>query len=205
MARDRRTTEKKILRAVGRILAGRGFRGFGVNAVAKEAGVDKVLIYRYFGGLPALLRAYARAGTYWPSIAEVVGDDPEGLTRRPRAETVAALLCNFARAIRKRPVTLEILAWESIERNEMVKVLEKVREDFTRRLSRLLVEAGAREEVDMAAVVALLAAGINYLAVRSRKVARYGDVGLRTEEGWQRVESAIRKICGGCIGTPTAG
>ncbi len=200
MTKDRRTTEKKILRAVGRILAGRGFRGFGVNAVAKEAGVDKVLIYRYFGGMPALLRAYARAGTYWPTIEEVTGGDPGALARRPRAEAVSTLLCNFAGAIRKRPVTLEILAWESIERNEMIKVLEKVREEFTRKLSGILVDAGAREEVDMAAVVALLSAGINYLAVRSRKVARYGDVGIRSEEGWGRIESAVRKICGGCIG-----
>lgn len=52
MARDRVRTEERILAAVGAILAeAGGSRRIGVNAVAARAGVDKVLIYRYFGGL----------------------------------------------------------------------------------------------------------------------------------------------------------
>src|SRR5512141_273259 len=134
MARDRQATEKKILHAVGDLLAREGFRKFGINSVAREARVDKVLIYRYFGGMPELLQAYAKAGTYWPTIEEVAGDDPEKLREMPVPDALATLLCNFARAIRKRPVTLEILAWETIERNELAKVLEKVRRDFTKEL-----------------------------------------------------------------------
>ncbi len=199
MARDRQATEKRILRAVGRILAEKGFRKFGVNAVARQAKVDKVLIYRYFGGLPELLRAYAAAGTYWPTIAEVAGDDPDKLREVPVSEAVATLLCNFARAIRKRPVTLEILAWETIERNEMAKVLEKVRRDFTKNLYRGIVGGWGREGAEEAAIVTLLTAGINYLAVRSRKVGRYGYVSIGTDEGWGRLEAAIGTICGRCL------
>jgi len=199
MARDRQSTERKILEAVGRILAEKGFHNVGINAVARQAHVDKVLIYRYFGGMPELLRAYAEAGSYWPTIAEVAGGDPGRLRGLPRQEAVATLLCNFARAIRKRPVTLEILAWESIERNELTKVLEKVRKDFTKKLFRVMPVNGNGAAGDMAAVVTLVRAGINYLAVRSRKVGRYGAVNIRSEEGWQRLESAIRAICGQCI------
>ncbi len=204
MARDRRATEKKILRAVGRILADKGFRGFGINAVARQARVDKVLIYRYFGGMPDLLRAYAEEGSYWPTIEEVAGGDPEGFRRAPLGEAVATLLCNFARAIRKRPVAMEILAWESIEHNELTKVLEKVRKDFTSDLYRILFAGRGTAPNDMVAVVTLLRAGINYLAVRSRKVARYGEVNIRSEEGWNRLESAIRTICGRCIASEVA-
>ena len=200
MARNRKATEQKIIKAVGNLLARGGFRTFGINAVARQARVDKVLIYRYFGGMPDLLRAYAEAGTYWPTIGEGAGGDPECLRGKPLHETVATLLCNFARAIRRRPVTLEILAWESIERNELAKVLEKVREDFSRNLSRLFVAGQNVTEGELAAVVSLLTAGINYLAVRSRKVGRYGDVNIRTEEGWQRLEAAILMICERCIG-----
>ena len=199
MARDRQSTERKILEAVGRILAEKGFHNVGINAVARQARIDKVLIYRYFGGMPELLRAYAKAGSYWPTIAEVAGGDPGRLRGLPRQEAVATLLCNFARAIRKRPVTLEILAWESIERNELTKVLEKVRKDFTKKLYRVIADNGIRAAGDMAAIVTLVRAGINYLAVRSRKVGSYGAVNIRSEEGWQRLESAIRAICGQCI------
>ena len=204
MARDRHATEKKILHAVGDILAREGFQKFGINAVARKARVDKVLIYRYFGGMPDLLRAYAEAGTYWPTIEEVAGGDPERLRGKPLHETVATLLCNFARAIRKRPVTLEILAWETIERNELAKVLEKVREDFSKNLSRVFVGGQDVAMGELATVVSLLTAGINYLAVRSRKVGRYGDVNIRSEEGWRRLESAILTICERCIGSREA-
>ena len=204
MARDRQATEKKILHAVGNLLAREGFRRCGINAVAREAQVDKVLIYRYFGGMPDLLRAYAKAGTYWPTIEEVAGGDPELLRGKPLDETVATLLRNFARAIRKRPVTLEILAWETIERNELAKVLEKVREDFSKNLSRVFVAGESVTDSELAAIVSLLTAGINYLAVRSRKVGRYGDVNIRSEEGWHRLEAAILTICERCIGSREA-
>ena len=199
MARDRQATEKKILEAVGRILAEKGFHNVGINAVARQARIDKVLIYRYFGGMPELLRAYAEAGSYWPTIEEVAGGDPGRLRGLPPQEAVATLLCNFARAVRKRPVTLEILAWEAIERNELTKVLEKVRKDFTKKLYRVISVNGSRAAGDMAAIVTLVRAGINYLAVRSRKVGSYGAVNIRSEAGWQRLESAIRVICGQCI------
>jgi AcrR family transcriptional regulator len=204
MARNRHATEKKILDAVGSLLAAEGFRKIGINAVARQARVDKVLIYRYFGGMPDLLRAYARAGTYWPTIEEVAGGDPVRLYGKPLHEIVATLLRNFARAIRSRPVTLEILAWETIERNELAMVLEKVREDFSKKLSRVFLAGHDVTDRELAAIVSLLTAGINYLAVRSRKVGRYGDVNIRSEEGWHRLESAIVTICERCLGSRKA-
>jgi AcrR family transcriptional regulator len=204
MARDRQATEMKILEAVGVLLAAEGFRKIGINAVARQARVDKVLIYRYFGGMQDLLRVYAKAGTYWPTIEEVAGGDPDLLHGKPLHETVATLLRNFARAIRRRPVTLEILAWETIERNELAKVLEKVREDFSRNLSRLFLAGHDVPERELGPIVSLLTAGINYLAVRSRKVGRYGDVNIRSEEGWHRLETAILTICERCLGSQAA-
>ena len=53
--KDRERTEKKILDAVGSIIAGDGFEGTGINAVAQQAGVSKMLIYRYFEGLNELI------------------------------------------------------------------------------------------------------------------------------------------------------
>src|SRR5512134_397940 len=204
MARDRQATERKILDAVGSLLAAGGFRKIGINAVARQARVDKVLIYRYFGGMPDLLRAYAKNGTYWPTIEEVAGGDPDLLYGKPLPETVATLLRNFARAIRMRPVTLEIRAWETIERNELAKVLEKVREYFSKNLSRVFLAGHDVTDRELVTIVSLLTAGINYLAVRSRKVGRYGDVNIRSEEGWHRLETAILTICQRCLGSQAA-
>ena len=43
--RDRGQTQQILIGAVGRVLAKDGFVGLGINTIAREAGVDKVLIY----------------------------------------------------------------------------------------------------------------------------------------------------------------
>ena len=48
-------TEKRLLEAVSHIVENDGFTKIGVNRIANQAGCDKVLIYRYFGGLDGLL------------------------------------------------------------------------------------------------------------------------------------------------------
>ena len=53
--KNRMQTERKLIDAVDYFVKTKGFGGLGVNKVAKQAGVSKVLIYRYFGNLEKLL------------------------------------------------------------------------------------------------------------------------------------------------------
>ena len=50
-ARDSDAMRARILAAVGTMIVRDGLSAIGVNALAREAGCDKVLIYRYFGDL----------------------------------------------------------------------------------------------------------------------------------------------------------
>ncbi len=117
--RNREATRARLIQAVGTLLAREGFTGLGVNAVAREAGVDKVLIYRYFGGLSELIVAFGREGNFWPSIKELADGDVEAYSRLPVSEQLSRLSRNFIQAIRQRPITQEILAWEMVERNDL--------------------------------------------------------------------------------------
>ena len=56
--KDRETTEKRLLTAVGEIVEESGLESLGINAVAQRAGVSKMLIYRYFGSLEDLIAQY---------------------------------------------------------------------------------------------------------------------------------------------------
>src|SRR5690349_25169427 len=71
--RDVDATKRRLVNAVGAILARDGFSGLGVNAIAHEASTDKALIYRYFGGLPELFEAYAESANFWPTVDEMAG------------------------------------------------------------------------------------------------------------------------------------
>ena len=56
--KNKENTKRKLIEAVGAIIKSEGFNKLGVNKVAKAAGVSKMLIYRYFGGLEQLRKAY---------------------------------------------------------------------------------------------------------------------------------------------------
>ena len=184
--RDRGRTEEDLLSAVGRLLAKSGFDDVGVNAVAREAGVDKVLIYRYFGKLPDLLRAFAERGGHWPTDAELLGDDAPA----DPAELAAHVLVRFGRAIRSRPETLSIMRRELSERNPLTDALAEAREQQALRLAERIGDLG----VDAPAVGAIIAAGLTYLALRAPTVQAYNGVDLHSDEGWLRIERAVRRV-----------
>jgi AcrR family transcriptional regulator len=65
VTRSRLQTEQRILDAVGRLLLEQGYPAVGINAIARQAGCDKVLIYRYFGGFDELLLACIDLQVLW--------------------------------------------------------------------------------------------------------------------------------------------
>jgi AcrR family transcriptional regulator len=197
--RDRETTRKRLIRAVGTILAQKGFTGLGVNAVARAAGVDKVLIYRYFGGLSELTTAYGREGNFWPTIEELAGGDVESFAQLPLDTKLKNLSRNFSRAIRQRPLTQEIMAWEMVERTQLTIELETIRENTMLRFFEMFFPS-LQNQLDLHAITAIIGAAISYLACRARQIQWYNGVDLQAEEGWLRIERAIDTIVNGLLG-----
>ena len=195
-SRDREATRTRLIRAVGTLLARDGFKGLGVNAVAREADVDKVLIYRYFGGLPELIAAFGREGNFWPSIKELAGGDIEAFGQLHITEQLSRLSRNFISAIRQRPLTQEILAWEMIERNELTVELETIRENTMLNFFDMFFPA-SNKGPDIAALGAVIGAGVSYLTCRGRQISIYNGVDLQSEAGWQRLASAIDTMIAG--------
>lgn len=193
--RDRKQSEQRLIRAVGDIVAKQGFKGLGVNAVARAAGVDKVLIYRYFDGLPNLLKAYGESGDFWPGIAEVLDGDPVGITTLPLQERLERVILGLLKALRSRPQTIEILAWEVVDNNKLTQTLAGIRERWGLRvIEELFPDAGEHSE-DVLALANVLIAGVQYLMIRARRDATYGGLPLDTEEGWLRVQRGVSLAC----------
>jgi AcrR family transcriptional regulator len=202
--RDRESTRRRILDATGRVLARDGFRGLGVNAVAREAGVDKVLIYRYFGGIEALLDTWGR---------EVLGDtepqpvaDPATPTASA-ADRAAAALIGFARAARLSPQALEVMRWELVEDNALTRRLAELRESAgMANLSRIGIDEQQAREVDLPALAAVLSAGLLHIALRARTAPRWLGIPIRTKQGWARLEhAAVTLVRNALAGTSTSG
>jgi AcrR family transcriptional regulator len=193
--KGKESTKVRLLEAVGTLLAREGFSGLGVNSVSREAGVDKVLIYRYFGGMDELLHAYGQSGDFWPSISEVIGDDPAELLRLPLGERWAVGLGRYAESLRRRRVTKEILAWEQIEQNELTDILRQAREQWFVELMTHFPDDDEAMDGDLITSILIIVAAIHYFVVRSRLQDDFSGVRIDTDEGWQQIERTISTMC----------
>ena len=192
--RNREQTAARIVAAVGEVLARDGFGGIGVNAVAKQAGVDKVLIYRYFGGLPELLKTWGSSGQFWPSVDELLGDDPVAFLALPAVERYVGFFDHFIDGLRARPLTLEILAAEVLERNELTAILEAEREVWGERAVELLGGADFTSRPELRGLTLLVICGAQYLMIRSRKLQWFGGFDIQSDEGWYEIKASVRMM-----------
>ncbi len=184
-----------LIEAVGRVLARQGFQAVKVNVVAREAGVDKVLIYRYFGGLPGLVTAFANSGDFWPDARELAGGDIEAFLALPYPERLVIGVHNYLRALRGRPLTQEILAWRFMVHNELTDAIDSVRESVGKRLLDLLQpDEAAASGLDMQALFAILGGIINHLGVRARSETHFAGLPLDDAQTWARLEAMLAHI-----------
>lgn len=170
--------------AVGALVLEGGLGVVGVNAVAQRAGVDKVLIYRYFGGLDELVARWAASPGFWPTVDEVV----EGVALDASPGRLAReVLARLVGALQRRPATLALLAWETTGDHPALRTLEEARERWALELrDRLEVRPGTW------ALTTLLGAGVQYLLVRSRTVRVYSGFSL-DEAGWEALLAVVER------------
>lgn len=194
MARDKEETKARILAAVGKLLAASGFKQLGINAIAREAGVDKVLIYRYFENLPSLLQTFGKEGNYWITVEDLIGDaattDAESL-----ADWMIQLLLRLLHELKERPITQEIMRWELLEGNELTCELANVRDRTAiESLEFLQQKCSFPPDKDIPAISAILAAGLVYLVLRTKASKTFMGIDFSSPTSWQRIEAATASL-----------
>lgn len=193
---DREQSEQKLIAAVGRLLAEQGPDKVGINAIAKTAGLDKVLIYRYFDGLPNLLSAYGQSRDFWPTVEEVLGDEPS-LRALPPEQRLERVLTNLMTGLQRRPQTIAIMAWELVHKNPLTDMLAEVREQWGQAVLARASQDLPTRPAELAAIANLLVAGLHYLLIRSRTCDHFGGISLVDETGWQRWRAGLAALCRG--------
>lgn len=187
----RQATERRILEALGAELASEGFRGLGVNAVARRAGVSKELIYRYFGGLDALLAEFMRRRDYWSAEAAAPVTDRGGASPGGAKARIDAMLAGQLRRLRAHEDLREIRRWELGHATDATRRLADGREaaslDFVGSL-------GLEEDPDAAGKIGILLAGLLYLSLRSKTAPQFFGLDLTTEAGWEEIEALLGRM-----------
>lgn len=183
--KDRERTEKKILDAVGSVIAGDGFEGIGINAVAQKAGVSKMLIYRYFGGLDELISIYLLQKDYWVNT---------NIDFRESSDIGKSLKRLFREQIRQMrgDITLKRLhRWELSTANQTVRLLRERRERNGCELVKAVGELTHSPHAEVASLASILSASISYLVLMEEQTAVYNGIDLQSDTGWEQVAQGI--------------
>ena len=192
--RDRKATEGRITAAFERLLTREGVQGLGVNALVREAGVGKDLVYRYFGGLAGVAEAWARKTDVLPSAAELIGPDIESFQASEPVERLKIVFRNYLRGIKKRRATLTVLAVDLLARSELTQALENIHRQDRAEITKFFSGEDRQTGIDMELVGGLLIGGINYLAMRSNVVSDPYNIPLDSDQGWDKVEETVLRL-----------
>ncbi len=194
--RDRAATEARILNAAQTILTDQGPSGFGVNAVARAAGVDKQLIYKYFGGMDGLLAALGRRIAEW--WQERLLDDAPGQPPVSYGDLIERLAQRVLFVMRAEPLARQSALWELTDTSGLVQALSASRAAALGAwMDRLRGDLTPPAGVDAPAVNAMIISAISYLVLTSQ--TSRSMIGLPTEDPrtWTRIEQAVSTLVQG--------
>lgn len=195
--KNRAQTEQKLINAVGVILVEKGYNGLGVNAIAKEAGVDKKLIYRYFGNVSVLIETYMLQKDYWNTIFKTVIPSREAIADKnfPISDFLTATLQSQLDFFYKEAEMQNIILWGLSEKNELLQAMTISREELGDRILNYTDTLFDNDELNFRAVMALLVAGIYHLVLHAKgNGVSFCGIDINSKDGRASIKQAIAQI-----------
>jgi AcrR family transcriptional regulator len=198
-ARDREGTERVILEAAKVLIAREGYAAFGVNAVAREAGCDKQLIYRYFGGTDGLVSAIGEASAGWVEAALAPVRPAPGA---PYGEVVTACVEALLDALRADPLMRQLIGWELTGSGDAVQGMAAARSAAlgARVLPLLKAAAPPADGLDAPVLNALLIGAVQQAAMSGASQGGFVGLKLESDADWARLKAGLRVLVKGVYG-----
>ena len=186
--RDRETTERRLLDTIGQMITESGFEKIGINAVASQSGVSKILIYRYFGSVEGLMAAYIRQHDFWINF-------PQELPDRSQLPTfLKNMFKEQIEQLRSNPTLKRLYRWELSSDNAIVMTLKEQREKAgMQRLTKISELTGYSLE-ELAPLATILTASITYLVMLEEFCPVYNGIPLNKDAGWKQIIEGINTL-----------
>jgi len=186
--RDRETTEKRLLDTIGRMINENGFEKIGINAVAAQSGVSKILIYRYFGSVEGLMATYIRQHDFWINLPQELPDCSE----------LPAFLKKMFRSqieqLRSNPTLKRLYRWELSSDNEIIVKLREQRESAGMQRIEKISELTGYPLKELEVMASLLTASITYLVMLEEFCPVYNGISLNNDTGWEQIIQGIENL-----------
>lgn len=183
--RDREATEKRLLDTIGKMIAEDGFEKIGINAIATQSNVSKILIYRYFGSVEGLMAAYIKQYDFWLNFPL------EYPNREELPLFVKRMFQGQIEQLRNNPTLKRLYRWELSCNNDMIVKLREQREKVGVNLVKKVSELTGHPQNEIAVMASLLTASITYLVMLEDFCPIYNGIPLNENSGWEQINEGI--------------
>lgn len=195
MSRDRFATRTAILESAAAIIASGGLPQLGVNSLAHAANCDKVLIYRYFGGLHGVLTTLGAERSLWP-LVELPPDDANH--NQSLADSVRDLLLEEWAALSSATLMLQSAAAELSSPNPLGPATSLQRTELHAQIiAKIKATHHVPPYVDLPALLEILSAALTLFALRAAHAdtpEHTNSFNPATPQGWRRIERMLAAI-----------
>jgi AcrR family transcriptional regulator len=161
-----------------------------VEGIAARAGVNKALLYRYFGGLPGLIGAFAAGAQFMPDEQELLAYCGSNLAKLPPRERFVQCMLAYVRALERRPAAVQILLRMHSLDADALAAIAAGRQRAVEVLQRLFADLTDEMGFDVELCFNLLLGGICQLLATGRR--NWVDDPKEADRLGTRIGAAIR-------------
>lgn len=193
--RDKSRTKARMIAAVGEVIQKKGYPGLTAPNVARAAGIDKKLVWTYFGGIDNLIEEYIKQKDFWRiadkgSISELL-KNPEEIGE----EQINELLQDHLRVTLGDKALQKIIHWELGENKKILRKIADKREEIGEKLFSVIMPNFENAPVDLRARLALMIGGIYYLSLHAKaNRSTFCGIDINETEGKERIENEIQNM-----------
>ncbi|AZA84139.1 TetR/AcrR family transcriptional regulator [Chryseobacterium lactis] len=190
--RNKERSKKKFLDAVGKILKTKGYTGLKVNDIAATAGVDKKMIYTYFGGIDGLMDEYIRSQDYWSkTTSEEIGKMNPRTDDGGRSFAEELLLAQYEYVYNNKE-TQKLLLWRLSESRKELKKMTDTQEENGKFLFDTMGSQFKENSEVFRSVMAIMVSGLYYLNMfSSMNGSIFCGIDVNTPGGRTQIKEAL--------------
>ncbi|PAW95174.1 hypothetical protein CKK33_17380 [Mucilaginibacter sp. MD40] len=194
--KNKEETKQKIINAVGEIFKAEGREGLNYAKIAARAGVDRGLIYRYFGkNIDKLVEAYVVQKDYWLKFAEKINAEVSKHTHESSKDLIIDILVNHWRYFSVETEMQQLILWELTGNSDLMRSIHNTRELMAQPIIEMAEAELKHKTIKFKPIAVLLLGGIYYAnvhALHNGKIICGMDV--KSEQGQADILDAIKQI-----------
>lgn len=183
-------TEKRLLEAVSKIIEEEGFTKIGINHIARQAKCDKVLIYRYFGGLEGLLLEWAKLNDFYSFAYSEFAKQVMTVEASELQNIVKSVLIKQLNFLKGNKFMQELYIWE-LSGSPSFRAIQIEREQNGHKLQMELDKRLNGKWENCKFYITIIIAAIDFIVLFTRQYNMFNGIDFSKHDTWNKLEDII--------------